>query len=53
MEHFLEWYLIYRDEAGLLAAVPPGVDVVETYTDPIGANVFVEAIVRNPGSAPV
>lgn len=53
MEHFLEWYLIYRDEAGLLAAVPSGVEVVETYTDPIGANVFVEAIVRNPESASV
>jgi extracellular factor (EF) 3-hydroxypalmitic acid methyl ester biosynthesis protein len=46
MEHFLEWYLIYRDEAGLKGAMPSGLEIVETYTDPIGVNVFVEAIVR-------
>jgi extracellular factor (EF) 3-hydroxypalmitic acid methyl ester biosynthesis protein len=47
MEHFLEWYLIYRDEVGLVGAMPAGLEVVETYTDPIGVNVFVEAIVRS------
>ncbi len=47
MEHFLEWYLIYRDEAGLVGTIPEGLQVVETYTDPIGVNVFVEAIVRS------
>ena len=45
MEHFLEWYLIYRDEAGLVRAMPKGLEVRETYTDPIGVNVFVEAVV--------
>ena len=45
MEHFLEWYLIYRDEAGLLGALPQGLENIKTYTDPIGVNVFVEAIV--------
>jgi extracellular factor (EF) 3-hydroxypalmitic acid methyl ester biosynthesis protein len=45
MEHFLEWHLIYRDEAGLVRALPQGVEDVQTYTDPIGVNVFVEAIV--------
>ena len=44
MEHFLEWYLIYRDEAGLVGAMPTGLQVVETYIDPIGVNVFVEAV---------
>lgn len=47
MEHFLEWYLIYRDEASLVGAMPDGLDVVETYTDPIGVNVFVEALVHD------
>ena len=45
MEHFLEWYLIYRNEAGMLSALPQGLENVKTYTDPIGVNVFVEATV--------
>ena len=45
MEHFLEWYLIYRNEAGMLAALPEGLKNVKTYTDELGVNVFVEATV--------
>lgn len=52
MEHFLEWYLIYRDEAGLLRALPQGLESVRTYTDPIGVNVFVEAVVSADAIAP-
>jgi extracellular factor (EF) 3-hydroxypalmitic acid methyl ester biosynthesis protein len=45
MEHFLEWYLVYRDEAGLRGVLPQGLESVRTYTDPVGVNVFVEAVV--------
>lgn len=51
MEHFLEWYLIYRDEAGLLRALPQGLEDPKTYTDPIGVNVFLEAIVSPEADA--
>lgn len=51
MEHFLEWYLIYRDEAALLRAMPQGLKDVKTYTDPIGVNVFLEAIVSPEAAA--
>ncbi|MHB1200156.1 MAG: class I SAM-dependent methyltransferase [Polaromonas sp.] len=51
MEHFLEWYLIYRDEAGLLRALPQGLEDPKTYTDPIGVNVFLEAIVSPEAAA--
>ena len=43
MEHFLEWYLIYRDEAGMLAVLPEGLADVTTRTDATGVNVFLEA----------
>ena len=45
MEHFLEWYLIYRDEAGMLGVLPQGLENVRTYMDAIGATIFVEATV--------
>jgi extracellular factor (EF) 3-hydroxypalmitic acid methyl ester biosynthesis protein len=53
MEHFLEWYLIYRDEGGLLAVLPEGLRDARTWTDATGVNVFLEAAVspRN-GPAP-
>ena len=39
MEHLLEWYLIYRDEAQMAALAPKGTDP-EVYTDETGVNVF-------------
>ena len=44
MEHFMEWYLIYREEAGLVRLFPPSLPQVRTYTDPTGVNLFAEAI---------
>jgi extracellular factor (EF) 3-hydroxypalmitic acid methyl ester biosynthesis protein len=44
MEHFMEWYLIYRDEAGLVRLFPPSLPQVSTYTDPTGVNLFAEAV---------
>ncbi|TNF59462.1 MAG: class I SAM-dependent methyltransferase [Burkholderiales bacterium] len=43
MEHFMEWYLIYRDEAGLESLFPASLSGVTTYTDATGVNVFAEA----------
>lgn len=51
MEHFLEWYLIYRDEAGLVGILPQGLENLKTYTDPIGVNVFVEGTVNSEAAA--
>ena len=45
MEHFLEWYLIYRDEVGLLGVLPEGLENLRTFTDPTGVNVFLDATV--------
>ncbi len=45
MEHFLEWYLIYRDEANMLRMLPEGVGDARTFTDTTGINVFLEATV--------
>lgn len=44
MEHFMEWYLIYRDEAGLTPLFPPTLPQVRTYTDATGVNLFAEAV---------
>jgi len=44
MEHFMEWYLIYRDEAGLIKLFPPTLLHVRTYTDATGVNLFAEAV---------
>jgi extracellular factor (EF) 3-hydroxypalmitic acid methyl ester biosynthesis protein len=43
MEHFMEWYLIYRDEAGMEKLIPESLENVSTYTDVTGINVFAEA----------
>lgn len=48
MEHVLEWYLIYRDEARLQALLPARCSGARLYTDPTGVNVFVEATVAAP-----
>lgn len=51
MEHMLEWYLIYRDEAGMQSLLPANTRDGRTYVDPTGVNVFVEAIVTDPAKA--
>ena len=44
MEHFMEWYLIYRDEPGMVGLFPPTLPDVKTYTDATGVNLFAEAV---------
>jgi extracellular factor (EF) 3-hydroxypalmitic acid methyl ester biosynthesis protein len=44
MEHFMEWYLIYRDEAGIVELFPEGLPAIRTYTDATGVNLFAEAV---------
>ncbi len=44
MEHFMEWYLIYRDEAGLVRLFPGSLPNVKTYTDATGVNLFAESV---------
>ena len=44
MEHFMEWYLIYRDEPGLTKLFPESLPQVTTYTDETGVNLFAEAV---------
>ncbi|MDP1685965.1 MAG: class I SAM-dependent methyltransferase [Hydrogenophaga sp.] len=44
MEHFMEWYLIYRDEAALQRLFPARLPVVRTYTDATNINLFAEAV---------
>lgn len=50
MEHILEWYLIYRDEAGMRSVIPEEFRVTQIYTDSSGVNVFAEAT-REPREA--
>lgn len=40
MEHVLEWYLIYRDEARLLGVLPSRRNDANIFTDATGVNVF-------------
>ena len=40
----MEWYLIYRDEAGLSKLFPSTLPPPKTYTDSTGVNLFAEAI---------
>ncbi|WP_374411816.1 class I SAM-dependent methyltransferase [Hydrogenophaga sp.] len=44
MEHFLEWYLIYRDEQGTAQLFPPSLPDVQTFTDATGVNLFAEVV---------
>lgn len=44
MEHFMEWYLIYRDEPGMVGLFPPTLPDVKTYTDATGVNLFAESV---------
>ncbi|WP_295959311.1 class I SAM-dependent methyltransferase [Rhodoferax sp.] len=50
MEHFLEWHLVYRDEAGVQKILPPGLRDTQVYTDVTGVNVFVESTVGELGT---
>lgn len=45
MEHILEWHLIYRNEAQMLAITSDLGVPVDLYTDPTGVNVFAEMTV--------
>lgn len=44
MEHFMEWYLIYRDEPGMLRLFPATLPDIRTYTDATGVNLFAEVV---------
>jgi extracellular factor (EF) 3-hydroxypalmitic acid methyl ester biosynthesis protein len=48
MDHLLEWHLIYRDEAAMLAIAPPDTDHL-AYCDATGINVFLEIRKRAAG----
>ncbi|UGQ48650.1 class I SAM-dependent methyltransferase [Massilia endophytica] len=52
MEHILEWYLIYRDEAKMAAILPERSSGTRIFTDPTGVNVFAETTVNPHGSQP-
>lgn len=45
MEHLLEWYLIYRDEAKLDALLPETAIARRLYVDATGVNVFAETTI--------
>lgn len=45
MEHLLEWYLIYRDEARMQALLPEHSSAHRLYVDETGVNVFAEATI--------
>lgn len=45
MEHLLEWYLIYRDEARLDRLLPADAHARRLYVDATGVNVFAEATI--------
>lgn len=47
MEHFMEWYLIYRDEPGVARLFPETLVDMITYTDATGINLFAEATKRS------
>lgn len=52
MEHFLEWYLIYRNESDMARVLPEGLEDVRTHTDATGINVFLEAALAPGIGAP-
>ncbi|CAN7479733.1 hypothetical protein D9M68_113360 [compost metagenome] len=45
MEHLLEWYLIYRDDAGMAQLLPENSHSHRIYGDATGVNVFAEATI--------
>ncbi len=42
MEHFMEWYLIYRNENDIARLFPASLPGVKTWTDSTGVNLFAE-----------
>ncbi len=46
MEHLLEWFLIYRNEAGMKTLIPPQASEHTMYLDDTGINVFAEAVIK-------
>ena len=44
MEHFMEWYLIYRNEESIRRLFPARLPSVETYTDETKINLFAESV---------
>ncbi len=44
MEHFMEWYLIYRNEEGMGRLFPSNLAQTQTYTDATNINLFAEAV---------
>jgi extracellular factor (EF) 3-hydroxypalmitic acid methyl ester biosynthesis protein len=53
MEHVLEWYLIYRDEAQLRAVLPRQACNTRVFKDGTGVNVFAEFTVAVHEPAPM
>ncbi len=45
LEHLLEWYLIYRDEAKMASLLPEDVTEYKIWSDRTGVNVFAEATI--------
>lgn len=45
MEHLLEWFLIYRDEAKMADLMPENTGEQQIYCDATGVNVFVETVI--------
>jgi extracellular factor (EF) 3-hydroxypalmitic acid methyl ester biosynthesis protein len=43
MEHFLEWHLIYRNEADMYKILPVNYCDIDCFTDATGVNVFLES----------
>ncbi len=44
MEHFMEWYLIYRNEEGIQRLFPANLAQIDTYTDATKINLFAETV---------
>jgi extracellular factor (EF) 3-hydroxypalmitic acid methyl ester biosynthesis protein len=45
MEHLLDWYLIYRDEARIASLLPAQSNTLNIWVDATGVNAFAEAII--------
>lgn len=46
MEHLLEWFLIYRDEAKMFELLPDHIKNHKIYLDATGVNVFLESTIE-------
>jgi extracellular factor (EF) 3-hydroxypalmitic acid methyl ester biosynthesis protein len=45
LEHLLEWYLIYRNEAKMASLIPEGLGDCKIWSDRTGVNLFAEATI--------